>query len=301
MRGQLGKGLGEPSPSIGVVQKVVGRLTRSEMLIRYSHNTRPYLPRLRSRCSTCDFFLYQHISGGENVRAALGMHHAPDAVLLTDGYAAYDSYAKKLDLTHAQCWVHSRRGFFEAQAHDPQSVQEALQQIAALYAIEEEIREQKLTGDGKRLHRLTHSKSRVDAFFDWVNRKFEQHGLRPSTPFIEALEYVRVRRFGLEVFLTDPDVPMDTNHLERALRVIPMGRKNWNFCWTELGAKHVGIVQSLIVTCRLHEIDPYTYLVDVLQRVSQHPAARVAELTPRQWKTPFAASPLRSDLYCIDR
>jgi hypothetical protein len=239
--------------------------------------------------------------GGENVRAALGMHHAPDAVLLTDGYAAYDSYAKKLDLTHAQCWVHSRRGFFEAQAHDPQSVQEALQQIAALYAIEEEIREQKLTGDGKRLHRLTHSKPRVDAFFDWVNRKFEQHGLRPSTPFIEALEYVRVRRFGLEVFLTDPDVPMDTNHLERALRVIPMGRKNWNFCWTELGAKHVGIVQSLIVTCRLHEIDPYTYLVDVLQRVSQHPAARVAELTPRQWKTQFAASPLRSDLYRIDR
>ena len=58
--------------------------------------------------------------------------------------------------------------------------------------------------------------------------------------------------------------------------------KNWNFCWTELGAKHVGIVQSLIVTCRLHGIDVYTYLVDVLQRVGQHPAARVAELTPRQ-------------------
>ena len=50
-----------------------------------------------------------------------------------------------------------------------------------------------------------------------------------------------------------------TNHLERALRAIPMGRKNWLFCWTELGAKQVGILQSLIVTCRLHGIDPYTY------------------------------------------
>ncbi len=77
-------------------------------------------------------------------------------------------------------------------------------------------------------------------------------------------------------------------------------RKNWNFCWTELGAKHVGIVQSLIVTCRLHGIDPYTYLVDVLQRVGQHPASRVAELTPRQWKQHFAENPLRSDLYAID-
>jgi hypothetical protein len=76
-----------------------------------------------------------------------------------------------------------------------------------------------------------------------------------------------------------------------------MGRKNWNFCWTELGAHHVGIVQSLIVTCRLHGINSYDYLVDVLQRVGQHPAARVAELTPRLWKQHFAANPLRSALH----
>ena len=68
------------------------------------------------------------------------------------------------------------------------------------------------------------------------------------------------------------------------------------FCWTELGAEHVGIIQSLISTCKLHNIDPYTYLVDVLQRVSEHPAKDVIELTPRVWKTRFADNPLRSDL-----
>jgi len=52
----------------------------------------------------------------------------------------------------------------------------------------------------------------------------------------------------------------------------------------------------LIVTCRLHGIDPYTYLVDVLQRISEHPASRVTELTPRLWKKHFAANPLRSDI-----
>jgi transposase len=92
-------------------------------------------------------------------------------------------------------------------------------------------------------------------------------------------------------------VPVDTNHLERALRPIPMGRRNWLFCWSEVGAEHAGIVQSLIATCRLHGIDAYTYLVDVLQRVGQHPAARVAELTPRLWKQHFAGNPLRSDLH----
>jgi transposase len=54
------------------------------------------------------------------------------------------------------------------------------------------------------------------------------------------------------------------------------------FCWTELSAKHIGMMQSLLTTCRLHEIDPYDYLVDVLQRIGEHPASRVEELTPRR-------------------
>ncbi|PWV71453.1 transposase domain-containing protein, partial [Halomonas sp. A11-A] len=57
-----------------------------------------------------------------------------------------------------------------------------------------------------------------------------------------------------------------------------------------------GIVQSLLTTCRLQGVDPYTYLVDVLQRVALHPASRVDELTPRRWKTQFADTPLRSDI-----
>lgn len=56
----------------------------------------------------------------------------------------------------------------------------------------------------------------------------------------------------------------------------------------------MGIIQSLITTCKLHDINPYTYLVDVLQRISQHPASKVADLTPRLWKTRFADNPLRS-------
>lgn len=98
------------------------------------------------------------------------------------------------------------------------------------------------------------------------------------------------------MFLSDPDVPIDTNHLERGLRCIPMGRRNWLFCWSEVGAEHVGIVQSLLTTCRLQGVDPYTYLVDVLQRVAIHPASRVDELTPRRWKAQFADTPLRSDI-----
>jgi transposase len=230
------------------------------------------------------------------VEQALGLKLAPGTVLLSDGYAAYEAYARKTGVTNAQCWAHSRRGIFEAKNAEPQPACCALEQIAALYKVEETIRELKLTGPAKRLYRSTHSRPLVDKFFDWVDQQFEQLGLLPSNPLTKALAYVRERREGLRIFLEDPDVPIDTNHIERALRPIPMGKKNWMFCWTEVGARHVGIVQSLIATCRLHDIDPYTYLVDVLQRVGQHPASRVAELTPRLWKLHFAGDPLRSDL-----
>lgn len=236
----------------------------------------------------------------EHVQQALGLKQPGGAVLLSDGYEAYASYAKKAGVTHAQCWAHSRRAFFEAQGAEPQAAAQALRQIGELYDVEREIGKRQLKGENKRLHRLAHSKPLVDKFFEWVDRQFEQQGLLPSNPLTKALAYVRERRAGLEVFLGDPDVPMDTNHLERALRVIPQGRKNWLFCWTEVGAEHAGIVQSLITTCRLHDIDPYTYLVDVLQRVGEQPASRVAELTPRLWKQHFAANPMRSDLYKTD-
>jgi transposase len=233
----------------------------------------------------------------EHVQQALGLAPAQGAVLLTDGYAAYRAYAQKTGITQASCWAHARRELFEAKTLEPQIAEQALQRITALYAVEEAIRQQPLKGEAKRLHRLTHSKPIVEAFFAWIDEQFKRHGLLPSNPMTRALAYARERRAGLEVFLTDPDVPIDTNHLERALRAIPMGRKAWLFCWTEVGAQHVGLMQSLIVTCRLHGIDPYTYLVDVLQRVGQHPAARVAELTPRLWKQHFGADPLRSDLH----
>jgi hypothetical protein len=91
-------------------------------------------------------------------------------------------------------------------------------------------------------------------------------------------------------------VPIDTNHLERGLRPIPMGRRAWLFCWREVGAEAVATIQSLLVSCRLHDIDPYTYLVDVLQRIDRHPAKDIDQLIPRNWKKRFAGDPLRSDL-----
>jgi hypothetical protein len=72
------------------------------------------------------------------------------------------------------------------------------------------------------------------------------------------VNYAKARQAALQVFLSDPEVPIHTNHLERGLRPIPMGKKNYLFAWTEIGAERIGLIQSLLVTCRLHGVDPYT-------------------------------------------
>jgi hypothetical protein len=242
-------------------------------------------------------FLFYPGRGGEYVKEALGDKPPDKAVLQSDGYSVYARYAQRTGILHAQCWAHCRREFFASGQIEPERAEEALQAIGALYAVEAEIREQGLQGEAKRARRQERSVPVAKQFFAWIDKQFERQGFLPSSPFTKALAYARERREGLTVYLNDPDIEIDTNALERALRVIPMGRKNWMFCWTELGAKQVGIIQSLLVTCKLHEIDPYDYLVDVLQRIGQHPASQVQALTPRMWKKLFAPSLLRSSLY----
>jgi transposase len=238
-------------------------------------------------------FTWSPSRGSGHVKAQLGDF---TGTLLSDGYGAYDAYAKsRPEVTQAQCWAHTRRYFERACDSDP-AAQEALERIGALYRIEAQIRDRKLAGQAKLDYRARHAHPAAEAFFGWVHAQRQRIDLVNSAPLAKALVYADNHRAQLKVYLGDPDVPIDTNHLERALRVIPMGRKNWLFNWTEVGARHVGIIQSLLTTCRLQGVDPYTYLVDVLQRISLHPARDVEQLMPRRWKTLFADNPLRSDL-----
>ena len=199
-------------------------------------------------------------------------------------------------IVHAQCWVHSRRYFEKAQKMEPELAAQALRIIQSLYQQERTIQELALEGDDKQAYRQKHAQPIVDEFFKWTKEQREKPELLPSNPLSKALKYVMARKVELQVFLQQPDVPLDTNHLERALRVIPMGRKNYLFCWKELGAKHIAILQSLLVTCKLHQINPYHYLLDVLQRISIHPASQINDLIPRIWKEKFAEERLKSDI-----
>ena len=224
-----------------------------------------------------------------------------NGTLLTDGYPAYNKTVDTLNqqdqsIIHATCWVHVRRYFERALGLEPEQAQHAMNEIALLYKNEKYMRDKAWTAEKIQSYRQEKSEPVVHRFFKWVHEQRQRPELLPKNPLRVALEYAAEREMALKVFLSNPHVAPDTNHLERALRCIPMGRKNYLFCWSEIGAEQLGILQSLMVTCRMQGINPYHYLVDVLQRVSVHPNAQVEELIPSQWKNRFEGKFFKSDL-----
>ena len=215
-----------------------------------------------------------------------------EGTLVSDGYGAYEAYAEARGeaVKQQNCWAHSRRNFEEQLENHPGPAGEALDLIGGLYGIEKKFRLRPLSELLEA--RRTRTRPRVDAFWLWCEQTLGDPALTPKHPIRKAINYVVERRQSLEVFLDDPLVPIDSNGVERQLRRIKLGQKNWLFSWTESGARNVGIINSLTATCQLHGISPATYLTDVLQRIDTHPADRVHELTPRLWKELFAHQPM---------
>ena len=86
-------------------------------------------------------------------------------------------------------------------------------------------------------------------------------------------------------FLDDGRVCLSNNAAERALRGIALGRKSWLFCGSDRGGRRAAAMYSLIVSAKMNDVDPQAWLADVLARIAAHPAHRLDELLPWNWKT----------------
>lgn len=210
-----------------------------------------------------------------------------DVILVTDGYDAYDEYENHPDsrIIHAYCWTHFRRYWIDAEKQDPTTVATALDFIGKIYKVERKAKEQGVSGEDKKSYRLKHAKPIVDAFHDWLSDIGQKYMLLPKSPVAVACNYGLTRWNGLNVFLQEPDVPLDTNEGEREMRPHAVGRKNWLFNMSEKGSDYVANFYTVLQTCKLNGVDPHAYLSDVLPLLAQKPtAADVEALTPLEWK-----------------
>ena len=162
---------------------------------------------------------------------------------------------------------------------------EALDMIAELYRIEDEAMQAGISGTPSHLE-LRQRKSRriVKKIWHWIDAREGKHS--PKSKMGKAISYATKQRERLELFLHDPKLVLDNNCAERALRITALGRKNSLFAGSAEHAQNLAILHSIVATCRLHAINPYDYIREMLIAIQTHPASRIDELMPWRWRPP---------------
>ena len=207
-------------------------------------------------------------------------------ILQTDGYGAYKTLVAadraRGAIALAHCWAHARRRFFElAKGGAAPIADEALRRIARLYAIEAEIRGQ--NAYTRKATRQAQSRPLALDLKLWLEARLSTVAGR--SPMAEAIRYTLTRWEGLTRFLDDGRIELDSNPVERSMRPIALNRKNALFAGSDEGAENWAVLATLIECCKLHGVNPHTYLTDVLTRlVNGHLASRLGDLTPWAWQ-----------------
>jgi transposase len=108
--------------------------------------------------------------------------------------------------------------------------------------------------------------------------------LSPKHDLVKAINYALNQWPAFTRFLDDGRICLSNNAAERALRGVAVGRRNWTFAGSDSGARRAAAVYTLIETCKLNDVDPQAWLAHVLSTLPDHPARRIDELLPWNWK-----------------
>jgi len=202
--------------------------------------------------------------------------------LQTDGYAVYDFFKEEKDITVLHCMAHARRMFFEAKENDKPIAEYALEQIGLLYTIERKAKEQQLDQEQILQLRQTEAVPVLESLGRWMKETYVK--VLPKSAIGKALGYSISRWPELMLYATDGKLNIDNNPVENSIRPVAIGRKNYLFAGSHEAAKRSAILYSLMGTCKLHGINPFIWLRDVLQRIATHPINKIEELLPHNWK-----------------
>ena len=220
------------------------------------------------------WFAYSPDRKGEHPRAHLGNF---TGTLQADGYAGFDAVYETGRIQEAACWAHVRRKFYDLHvAHKSPVAAEAMERIAALYAIEKEIRGH--PADQRREVRNARARPLLDSLKQWLEETLGKLSRKSDTAL--AVRYALSRWDALLRYVDDGRLEIDNNPAERALRTVALGRKNYLFAGSDAGGERAAAIYSLIGTAKLNSLDPEFYLRNVLSRIADHPINHIEELLP---------------------
>ena len=125
-----------------------------------------------------------------------------------------------------------------------------------------------LSNADRKKQRQAKLQEKVDAYFEWVKRKYSQ--VTHNSVIGKALAYSINQEKYLRMFLTDGNVPPDNNYAEQAIRPFTIGRKNFVLMESDNGAKASAMLYSLVETAKANNINTYQYLELLLTEIPKH-------------------------------
>ena len=227
------------------------------------------------------WFVYSPDRKGENPQRHLKFYRG---ALQADAYAGFQQLYEDDGIVEAACWAHTWRKFHEIHiAHASPAASEAVERIAALYAIEAEIRGS--TSEIRKTIRQTRARPLIDSMYTWLEATLAKLSRKSDTA--AAIRYALSRWAALTRYLDDGQFEIDNNSAERALRVVALGRKNYLFAGSDAGGERAAAFYLLLGSAKLNGLDPEIYLQHVLSRIADHSISALHQLLP--WNVTLTA------------
>lgn len=230
------------------------------------------------------FYYDRGSRGGKVAREILGAYKG---AVQCDGYDAYDQFEKNDNITVYGCWAHARRKFVDALNENNRLATEALCFIRKIYKVESDADKAGLNADERKEQRLKISYPTIRLFETWMKETYLK--VLPNSKMGDAIEYTYSLLPRLSRYVNDGRINVDNNLIENAIRPLALGRKNYLFCGNDASAYRAAIVYSLISTCKAVDVDPRTWMEDVLRKIPyyQRDQRDLAELLPFNWKNRY--------------
>ena len=208
-------------------------------------------------------------------------------VLHCDASTVFNKIGSKDAVRLSYCHAHARRKFEQiekaAKKGKAQLATEAMQMYRSLYAIERHATDSNLTAADRLALRQEKSRPILDRFYQWLT--INRDKTLPKSPIGQAIAYCLTHWDGLLTYLTDGRVEIDNNSTERDIKPFVIARKNFLFACTPQGADSLGVHFSLVLTARLHGLDPMAYYTEMLKRLPYCVSIEDYEaLLPWNWK-----------------
>lgn len=196
--------------------------------------------------------------------------------------AGYSEIITQNSLIRAGCMDHVRRRFEKALGYDAERATHALDTIREWYTLERDAKEKELSAEDKLSMRREKIKPSMEQFKTWMQEQLKE--VLPKSPIGIAITYALNQWSYFEPFLNDPRVDLSNIQVENVIRPVALGRKNFMFAGSHESAQRIAIIYSIIATAKLHGVDPFVYIKELLTKLPAATSNEIEKYLLPEWK-----------------